>query len=144
MRDVGLGMVEVDRYAILRENMQDFPGPDFPPEVEDEWDWGLRHLHWGWCERAPEHVAEALRLWEPHGPAMEQVLDGLRWIERNTGVRVQDIRPSNVGESESSGVGMRDLGNADIPENLLERVRRRDFCRLPSTVTGCVPVLATK
>lgn len=115
-------IVELRKYAIVRE---DFPDIDFAEFDLDEsheelWTLALSHLEYGWRERKQEHVDEALRLWAPHGCHVEQILDGLQWLETTTGIRVWDVRPRNVGVSPANRIGMRDLGRAEVPPHLLE------------------------
>jgi len=112
--------VEMRKYVIVREDFADYDlGQE--EEIDTVWKAALIHLEYGWRERKQEHVDEAIRLWQPHGDQVEQVLDGLRWLEATTGIRVWDVRPRNVGVSPAGHIGMRDLGRAHAPAHLLER-----------------------
>ena len=127
----------VPRFVIVREDFADYRERRDDDDMYAIWAHALRHLDWGLRHGKPEHVAEALRVWEPHGEHVRQVLDGLEWIRRTTGARILDVRPSNVGQGPG-GLGMRDLSRGEVPGHLLDRVARLDFARLPEAA----PVLS--
>ena len=126
--DPRFGVRTVTRYVIVRD---DFADLDFDEGVSRLWKFALEHLSHGWRNKREEHLAEARRLWDWRGDEIRQALDGLRWLEASTGVRVFDIRPSNLGRGPSGAVGMRDLGRGVAPEPLLERVRTLAFDPVP-------------
>jgi hypothetical protein len=120
-------LYDFENYVLLREDMQDLFFDD--EEQEAIWKYCLRHLNWGWSERDQKHIDHALESWD--GPQLREVYDGLLWAEQHFGIRILDIRASNLGISPSGMIGMRDLSRGEVPEPRLQRVKSLDFERMP-------------
>lgn len=97
------------RFVIVREGFDDpFDPPsfDFVPALRRAWaNNSLDGL---------ERIAAGSQ-----GPVAKQILIGLRHVFDTTGVKVLDIRPSNIDQGASGEFGMRDLGRGECPAEIL-------------------------
>ncbi len=134
----GGGIVDHRGFVILRENLDDI---DMQEDLRPLWTYALKHLNHGWAQKEPTHIAEALASWD--GPEIQQVLDGLCWVESYTGCRLADIRAPNVGvvSSKPAVIGMRDLSRGKVPEHLLQRVMSAGIPQVPEVRNSSIPKL---
>lgn len=118
-------------FVIVRDAADDVEGQLIPEALQGLWSEVVRHIRVGWEECCSRSLDEAKRLWMPYGRDVEQIVDGLEWLRRETGVKLLDIRLSNLGETFYNTVGLRDFGCAEVPEDLLKRVKAREFEAVP-------------
>jgi hypothetical protein len=116
LTELGHGNVQYRSYAIIRDGFDD---PHDERFESTEWKQAVSMLNHGWSHDEPEYVERALEAWHHQGAQIEQILAGLHHIREVTGVRVFDIRPSNIGVSPSRSFGMRDLGKSNIESRSL-------------------------
>lgn len=121
------GPVSLDRYAIVRESFEDH----FHDEVQSaSFSMALAYVQRWVCQGDEDDVTRALTVWK-EGSEVSDIVDGLRWLRERAHIVLGDVRPSNVGVSRSGRSGMRDLGRAEVPQRLLDRVLTRDMPALP-------------
>jgi len=109
-------------YAILRDEM---PNISVDNDRLEDFILALEDVCWGWLDQDGPLIHQAVEEWQ--GPELTDLLDGLEWIEERTGIRVNDIKYDNLGLTREGKAGMRDMGRAEVPPHLLERVQDLDF-----------------
>ena len=111
-------------YVIVREGFDDIFFDD--DKNESDLRRALSYISYGWNVNKPEMIKEAYRIYCHDDNILNDIVKGLKWFYELTGIKIGDIRLSNIGVSKSGKFGMRDLGIAYIPDHLINSFNEKD------------------